>query len=87
MEKKKLSPANCKDQYTANQLNEQGIMINEDSLTVEPAVVVLRLGSCTLRIPQRKFEIFAKWYLEEQELKPKSTKQLYKGIYKDGDSF
>jgi hypothetical protein len=90
MEKKlrKLRPADCHDQVTANQLNEQGIAFNEDSLTVEPAVVVLKIGSCTLRIPQRKFQHFAEWYLQEQEVEEKSIRrQIIDNVIKNSKSF
>jgi hypothetical protein len=68
MEKNKLRPCDCPDMYTAGLLNEQGIGHNEDSITVEPNVVVLKMGATTMRIPMNKFKMFAEWYLEPQEV-------------------
>ncbi len=65
---KKLRPCDCKDQATANKLNEQGIGHNDQSIMIEPNSVVLTMGHTTLKIPMATFEIFAKWYLEEQEI-------------------
>jgi hypothetical protein len=64
-----LKPCDCKDMATARQLNEQGIVHNDDSLFVEPNVVVMKIGSTTIRIPMSRFKMFAEWYLEEQEIK------------------
>ena len=66
--KKKLKPCDCKDILTAKKLNEQGIRQNEDSIIIEPSVVVLTMGHTTVRIPMSKFKLFAEWYLEEQEI-------------------
>jgi len=65
---KKLRPCDCKDQYTANKLNEQGIGHNEDSISVQPNVVVLKMGHTQVRIPMQRFKMFAEWYLGEQEI-------------------
>jgi hypothetical protein len=65
---KKLRPCDCKDRFSAEKLNEQGIGINDDSLTVEPNVVVLKMGNTTMRIPMSRFKTFAEWYLAEQEI-------------------
>lgn len=63
-----MRPCDCKDWHTAiTQLREQGIKFNDVGLFVEPAVVVLEVGSCTLRIPMRHFKRLAEWYLEDQE--------------------
>lgn len=66
--KNKLKPCDCKDMETASKLNEQGIGQNEDSITVEPNVVILKMGHTSIRIPMQKFKLFAEWYLEEQEI-------------------
>jgi hypothetical protein len=66
--KRKIRPADCKDMYTASFLETQGIGINDDSINIEPAVVILKMGHTTIRIPMKKFKVFAEWYLEEQEV-------------------
>ena len=66
--KTKLKPCDCKDTATASKLNEQGIVYNDQSITVEPAVVVLKMGHTTIRISQARFKMFAEWYLEAQEI-------------------
>jgi len=67
----KLRPCDCKDQVTAMRLNEQGITHNEFSLMVEPSVVLLTVGHTTIKIPMKKFEMFAKWFLTEQNIEEK----------------
>lgn len=67
--KETLRPCDCKDQYTADRLQEQGIGVNDQSITVEPAVVVLKMGHTTVRIPMKRFQMFAEWFLDAQELK------------------
>jgi len=65
-----MRPCDCKERYTAmTQLNEQGIRLADAGigLSVEPAVVILEVGSCTLKIPMRHFKRLAEWYLEDQE--------------------
>lgn len=68
---KKLRPCDCKDKATAYKLNEQGISINDDSLTVKPNYVELKFDVVTLKIPMSKFKKFAEWYLKEQEIEEK----------------
>jgi hypothetical protein len=67
--KNKLRPCDCKDMVTAKKLNEQGIGINENSLTIKPNVVVLKMSHTEVKIPMQQFKIFAEWYLKEQEIK------------------
>lgn len=64
----KIKPCDCKDAIMANKLNEQGIGRNDQSITVKPAVVVLKMGHTTVRIPQTIFKMFSEWYLEEQDI-------------------
>ena len=79
--KTKLKPCDCKDMFSARQLNEQGIIINDDSIMVEPSVVVLTMGHTKIRIPMEKFKIFSEWYLKGQEI------ENYKGTkYKNLDT-
>lgn len=69
MNPKKLRPCDCKDMATAKLLNEQAIAFNDDMISVEPNVVVLRMGHTVISIPMHRFKAFAEWYLEEQEIK------------------
>lgn len=63
-----MKPCECHDEYTAKtMLNHQGMSINDKSIEVHPASVVLRVGACTLKIPQSTFKRFAEWYLEDQD--------------------
>jgi len=66
--KQKLKPCDCKDMATASKLKEQGIGHNDQSILVEPNVVVLTIGYTTVRIPMARFKMFAEWYLEEQDI-------------------
>lgn len=66
--KRKLRPCDCIDIASAESLNEQGIGHNDESITVEPNHVILRMGHTTIQISMKRFEMFARWYLEEQEI-------------------
>jgi hypothetical protein len=68
MKYKLLCPCDCKDMTTASKLNEQGIRHNDQSIMVEPNVVVLTMGHTIVKIPQATFKMFAEWYLESQEI-------------------
>jgi hypothetical protein len=48
-------------------LYEQGIKFGDMGLSIEPPVVILTSGSCTIRILMSHFERLAKWYLEDQD--------------------
>jgi len=61
-----MKPCDCRDQQDADKLNEQGISFNENSLRIDPCVVILTRGHCSMRITQQAFEKLARWYLEEQ---------------------
>jgi hypothetical protein len=71
--KTKLKPCDCKDMATASKLNEQGIGHNDQSIMIKPAVVVLKMGHTTVRIPQARFKMFAEWYLEAQDIDNSNT--------------
>ena len=64
----KLRPCDCKDSVTASKLNEQGIAHNDESITIDPNVVIMTLGNTTIRISQARFRMFAEWYMEEQDV-------------------
>lgn len=66
--KNKLRPCDCKDIYTAKKLNEQGIGKNNNSITVEPNVVILTMDHTIIKIPMNTFKMFAEWYLKPQEV-------------------
>ena len=66
--KQKFKPCDCKDMATVGKLKEQGIGHNDQSILVEPNVVVLTMGHTTVRIPMARFKMFAEWYLEEQDI-------------------
>jgi hypothetical protein len=63
-----LKPCDCKDAVDVSRLNEQGIGHNNQSIMVEPNVVIMTMGNTTIRIPQARFKMFAEWYLEAQEI-------------------
>lgn len=62
----KLKPCDCKDMYTANKLNDQGIKYNEDSISLQPNLVLLKIGHTAITIPMKRFQQFAEWFLTEQ---------------------
>ncbi len=62
-----MRPCDCKDQVTAEKLNEQGIKFNDDELLLKPSVVILKMYNVTLRIPMHRFKQLAEWYLTDQE--------------------
>lgn len=68
MMKKKLKPCDCQDLATAKKLNEQGIFHNDQGIVIEPNSVVLTMGHTTVKIPMKRFKMFAEWYLTEQEI-------------------
>lgn len=74
---KKIRPCDCKDQATVNLLPEQGIGHNDESITVEPNSVVLRMGHTTVRISMARFKMFAEWYLGVQELDYDKNKKSF----------
>lgn len=66
--KQLLKPCDCTDLQTVKKLNEQGIGHNNESILVEPGVVILTMGYTTMKIPQKRFKMFAEWYLKAQEI-------------------
>jgi hypothetical protein len=62
-----MRPCDCQDQYDAERLNEQGISYNDNSLTLAPPAVILKIDSCQLCISGSLFKRFAEWYLENQK--------------------
>lgn len=68
-ERPSIKPCDCKDMEDAMSMQEQGIKWNEDGIVVEPNVVILTMGSTTIRIPMSRFKMFAEWYLQPQMIK------------------
>lgn len=66
--KTKIKPCDCQDQFTVSKLNEQGIFINDNGITIESNVVVLKMWHTQVRIPMSQFKVFSEWYLTEQEI-------------------
>lgn len=64
----KLRPCDCKDEVTAQKLNEQGIAHNDESIKVEYGGVVLSMGHTTIKISLNRFKMFSEWFLEEQDI-------------------
>lgn len=63
-----MKPCDCKSVEEAQQcLNHQGLGFNENSITVVPNKVVLKMGHTTINIPMKLFKSFAEWYLTDQE--------------------
>ncbi len=62
-----MKPCDCKDEQDAKSLNEQGLGINDWSLTVNPAKVVIEHRHYGMvNMPMSIFKKFAEWYLENQ---------------------
>jgi hypothetical protein len=61
-----MKPCDCRSIYDTKNLNEQGIQYNNTSILIIPPLVEISSGNCTMKISQKNFERFAKWYLEDQ---------------------
>ena len=65
----KLRPCDCKDAVDALRLEEQGIGHNDESVTVMPNYVLLKMGHTEIKIGMKRFKMFAEWYLSEQNVR------------------
>lgn len=65
----KLRPCDCKDAVDASKLEEQGIGHNDESITVIPNYVLLKMGHTEIKIGMKRFKMFAEWYLSEQDVR------------------
>jgi hypothetical protein len=65
---KKIKPCDCKDIIATKLLQEQGICINNNSITVSPNNVILEIGHTSIKIPMSIFKTFSEWYLTEQNV-------------------
>lgn len=65
----KLRPCDCIDSIDTDRLQEQGIGHNDESITVMAQCVILKMGHAEIKISQKRFKMFAEWYLEAQEVK------------------
>lgn len=71
-----MRPCDCKSQEEAKRyLNEQGLVINNDSICVQPNYVLLILGHTQVKISMRTFKLFSEWYLTYQDKKAEGTNQ------------
>lgn len=66
-----MRPCDCKDQNTTDKLDHQGLILNGNSITLRPNVVILNIGPCEMKINQKTFERFARWYFEDQDINKK----------------
>ncbi len=64
---KKIKPCDCEDKFSASKLSEQGVGYNDFFLHLMSNSVVLRVGPCTVKIPQEIFKRFSEWYLKDQK--------------------
>jgi len=62
-----MKPCDCKDDWDAKKLNEQGIRVNNEGIEVMPNYVLLTMGHTQVKINMRLFKQFAEWYLENQK--------------------
>jgi len=62
----KIKPCDCLDQRSVDKLSEQGIRYNNCSLQLQPNSVELKIGPCTVKVPQEIFKRFSEWYLGDQ---------------------
>lgn len=65
----KLRPCDCKDAVDTSKLEEQGIGHNDESITVIPNYVLLKMGHTEIKISMKRFKMFAEWYLTEQDVR------------------
>jgi hypothetical protein len=71
-----LRPCDCISKSDASKLDEQGVSYNNQSLLVEPNMVILTIDSATIRIPMGLFRKFATWYLEPQDIYPNNNETI-----------
>lgn len=62
-----MRPCDCNSIEDTKKLNEQGIGFNDQSITVIPTYVLLKMGHTEIKIPMRRFKDFAEWYLADQK--------------------
>jgi hypothetical protein len=67
--KDKIKPCECKDHTDVAKLSENGIGHNDESITVIPNYVLLKMGHTEIKISMKRFKMFAEWYLTEQTIK------------------
>jgi hypothetical protein len=65
----KLRPCDCKDAVDTSKLEDQGIGHNDESITVIPNYVLLKMGHTEIKISMKRFKMFAEWYLSEQDVR------------------
>lgn len=76
-QKRTLRPCDCRSIGEARYLESQGIANNDQSLAVEPNHVILKIDHTTINIGMKTFQMFAEWYLKEQEMRETPTNANY----------
>ena len=66
-----LRPCDCKDSGDTFKLEENGIAYNDQSITVIPNYVLLKMGHTEVKISMYRFKMFAEWYLTPQSITTK----------------
>jgi len=62
-----MKPCDCKDQQDTKSMTTQGMRVNDWTLSVEPAKVVLEhIHYGHVNVPMSVFKRFAEWYLKDQ---------------------
>lgn len=75
---KLIRPVDCHDEYHAKLLNEQGLKINDYSITTNGNVVTLEIGLSTqIRISRRTMELFSEWFLSPQEITDENENKIF----------
>ena len=68
--KDQLRPCDCIDLQDVKKLEEQGVGHNDESISVIPNYVLLKMGHTEIKIGMNRFKMFAEWYLAPQKIKP-----------------
>jgi hypothetical protein len=62
-----MKPCECKDMEDVKKLQESGLYFNSEGIVVTPNYVTIDVGVAQLKLSMRRFEQFARWYLEDQK--------------------
>lgn len=61
-----MRPCDCKDQQDLNKLDHNVLVFNERSIEAQSNCVIIKNGSCSMRLSKNDFKRFAEWYLQDQ---------------------
>ena len=61
-----MRPCDCFDGHSMKNLKEHGIGVGNVALELDPVIVKLTVGPCTVKLSQHHFKQIAEWYLEDQ---------------------